>query len=1723
MIANKDIYEIYKNRLLDFSGRNKAICFKMTKNKSLDLFATFGITTEELLEKGEVSVKVDDLIEPYLVEAKEAYEKELVEYKKEQEDYEAAMYAYHRKKVAYENLLAEYEKEYEKYELALNEYSGLLRQYQIDYAHYLEVMEAQFGENKSGRISLLKCPVKPIEPKNYLTRPTFDIPCPEMPEEPTFNTEEAEFKAREEYNEKRKVLDKILTESSNFTKETGSNGLYLTYYFISYGLKGYNTLNMYAPIYLIPITIDIKPRVIVFKCDKEEAVLNRAMLIALFKVMQKTVNFKLFDGDGTTISRESINNFIHNLYELNLDIKEDEGAKRFPSNLHNVNYGEMEIHDHSVITHLPLATSLYDDYDRLNGDTNTSVDNLIQQHKASQAQQIEISNEYKSFNVSQRYIKTITKLDTSQELAVYMAKKSDNLVIYGPPGTGKSETILNIISDSLSQGKRILVVSEKKTAISVLYNRLGLLKKLSLFLHSDALKLKEIKAQMQESLNYQFELDNTTNSNEILNQIEEAYSYFDTIYNTLSKNYRGLSISEWYSEIASLNFEKQSRETLYKILRDPYFSELLKYDYNNFKFHIDVLKDKERLELYKELNLSAKEYEVYNRLLSNSLNIFEILNELYNIKENVDKINKYAKLSKECDSLVIDVNRLDGNIRTKEQDSKYLENLISEAESKKKTLEETKGDFETVLFLVKNINDENFNALSSNEHLVFLGDVWKLKDLIDAFISNYRTLYYYNRKFFLFRRKKIQEALQEELDKSAKSLSDALTGKIKEIEESISEETKKLNPLYDTRNKLSGEISLLNEEKSDKNTELETICTEKDTLKEYVDRLPTDNIKALFGESYSSNKAELASYVTEFINSLNKYDDNRNKYFSFAQYDNSITTWIPKLYSKVSELSKSFNLSFDFTVSIIEACYYTKILEEIEGDNYWTIKKIDSYKDYQEKCINNGKDLLEANCDEIFKNVRGSAYRSIYCDAEIEKLYDKFIKEVGKNSRKIKTKQFMEIFLDLILRLFPVVLATPSAVSRYLPLQKDKFDLVVFDEASQLLIEKAIPSIYRARKVVVVGDDKQLKPSRYFKGSLSLEDEIGMVTDEYEDRSDEEISLFAPDAITEDSLLDTAKTLYSSVSLMYHYRSIFAELIGFSNAAFYNGRLKLAPNVNKDLLGQAITRIKVNGLWENNQNIEEADRVVDLVKELLINRKHGETIGVITFNKKQQDCIQSRLIEETYKDDEFKVLLDKERSRIEDEEDKSLFVKNIENVQGDERDIIIFSVGYARNSRGKLYTNFGPLSGDGGENRLNVAISRAKRHIYLVTSFEPDELVVDNSLNAGPKYFKDYLKYAYYVSQGNQEMVASIIGKYIGDKKTIDEVKFDSPFEEQVYIALKDRGLEVDTQIGCFGFRIDLGIFDKEMHKYILGIECDGATYHSSTSARERDIERQAFLNSCGWNIYRIWSTKWWQDSKSIVDDICRVVDGIRNTYKEKIGATVEETVEETLIFDTPNIVSGHEITEKRIIKELQVTEEINSVEEGQFMEQLPKTIAIIDVETSFSNNLMSVGVVIADKESFEYISGFYGIIVPKEYGMFSDAIYKFRVDKSKFNVKELNRESCLAHVKEVLEENNVEYILGYNSGFDYRCLPELQEYKWIDIAKVAAYKTYNQFIPPQVEASKTGRIKKWSMEVVMQNTNRRSYMELHNAFQDAYDELLLVQAVKQPISLYERVALLKK
>ena len=554
--------------------------------------------------------------------------------------------------------------------------------------------------------------------------------------------------------------------------------------------------------------------------------------------------------------------------------------------------------------------------------------------------------------------------------------------------------------------------------------------------------------------------------------------------------------------------------------------------------------------------------------------------------------------------------------------------------------------------------------------------------------------------------------------------------------------------------------------------------------------------------------------------------------------------------------------------------YCLKWIEESERENRIILSDIQYFEEIKNssfKLIQEKKKLIPKFILEKWNNKIRSNFKYNRRGKEIT--YSEIRNEAIKKRKILSLRNYIAKFkAEGLFDILPCWLLTPETVSDILPLDENIFDIIIFDEASQIFVEKAIPAIYRAKSIVIAGDDKQLQPNSVAKKKLDVFDEI-----EGEEEIEEEFEENDNIALDEVSLLDVAKKMYKGALLSYHYRSNYEELINFSNYAFYKGRLIIAPNrENKEYF--PIERIKVDGIWENRKNLKEAEETYKIVKNFLKERKENESIGIVTFNENQRELIRTFLEDQCEKDSEFSYLYQKEKDRHEENEDKSIFIKNIENVQGDERDIIIFSIGYAKDiETGRVASRFGTLSQAGGENRLNVAISRAKKKIYVITSIEPEELMVETSKNDGPKLFKKYLQYVKAVSEKDEnskiDILKSLFKMY--DIKENKELYFDSDFEKEVYSALKDCNYEVHTQVGVSGYRIDLGIYSRNKSEYILGIECDGATYHSSPSARERDVYRQKFLESRGWTIHRIWSKDWWRSPEKEIKKIRNILEKI--------------------------------------------------------------------------------------------------------------------------------------------------------------------------------------------------------------------------------------------------------
>ncbi|UZN23685.1 DUF4011 domain-containing protein [bacterium 3DAC] len=627
---------------------------------------------------------------------------------------------------------------------------------------------------------------------------------------------------------------------------------------------------------------------------------------------------------------------------------------------------------------------------------------------------------------------------------------------------------------------------------------------------------------------------------------------------------------------------------------------------------------------------------------------------------------------------------------------------------------------------------------------------------------------------------------------------------------------------------------------------------------------PSNEIDDIFRESgeaierYSDKYKEYMGYTSAL-----------GKYFSRIDFSHKEIKDLQELLAhfddlryldiKLSEMSNSDKLLLEYLkryeVGSIWKTYISVHIGRIERSKkkFSYLKKIDEYPALRQKALQ----VLEEKQGMVRQYV-GSRLEMFYVEPKLAKKIDR---EANKKRRKIHLRELMQLYEDNvavsnILETVPIWLMTPESVSSTFSLIKGIFDVVIYDEASQIPIENAIPSLYRASKMVVAGDEKQLPPSSFFKVSVD-DDEDGI-----DEKSDE---------IEVKSLLSLAKMKFSTVLLGFHYRSRYEALIAFSNYAFYDGKIAIVPDYT---LGNPFEYIKVRGVWVNNNNRAEAEKVVEIV-EGIWKTEPTKSIGVITFNKKQADLIYDILESKASRDSYFSGLYEKAQNLVQDGEDMSFFVRNLENVQGDERDIIIFSIGYAPTPDGKMYMRFGPLSQSGGENRLNVAITRAKEKIIVVASIEPEDLRVESVKGRGSKLLKEYLKYVRAYARGNKLEAEEILKGLtsVSEQISVSKVRFDSPFEKEVYDALVKLGYRVDTQVGVSGYRIDLAVKHPTNDYYVVGIECDGELYHSLPSAKERDIFRQRFLETKGWKIIRVWSRHWWRNKEAEISRLKKLVD----------------------------------------------------------------------------------------------------------------------------------------------------------------------------------------------------------------------------------------------------------
>lgn len=457
--------------------------------------------------------------------------------------------------------------------------------------------------------------------------------------------------------------------------------------------------------------------------------------------------------------------------------------------------------------------------------------------------------------------------------------------------------------------------------------------------------------------------------------------------------------------------------------------------------------------------------------------------------------------------------------------------------------------------------------------------------------------------------------------------------------------------------------------------------------------------------------------------------------------------------------------------------------------------------------------------------------------------------EMDKKKRVMPIRKLFKSIPNLLLTLKPCLMMSPLSVAYFLDANAYRFDMVIFDEASQIFPQDAIGAIFRAKQVIIAGDTKQLPPTNFFATSTSNNSE------DYDDEDASEDEIY-------DSILEETATVLPNRTLLWHYRSKHEHLIAFSNQEIYRNNLVTFPSSNESAPDTGVEFVYVeDGYFERggrNCNVLEAHRCVDLVKDH-IERHPERSLGIIAFSEKQQQAIALEIQRFRERNPEYEEFFAEGK-------DDEFFIKNLENVQGDERDTIIFSVGYARTKEQRANNRpmsmlFGPLGKSGGERRLNVAITRAKINIKLISSILPSDIDLSRTESEGVKMLRSYIEFA----MNGEVSLAS----------THKTTKPDD-FANAIAQFISNHGYQVSQHIGCSGYKIDIAIRHPSdtIDQYIAGIECDGLSYASARTARDRDRLRVTVLKSMGWNMYRVWSAEWYKnpeiEGKKLLDFIAQ-------------------------------------------------------------------------------------------------------------------------------------------------------------------------------------------------------------------------------------------------------------
>ena len=796
------------------------------------------------------------------------------------------------------------------------------------------------------------------------------------------------------------------------------------------------------------------------------------------------------------------------------------------------------------------------------------------------------------------------------------------------------------------------------------------------------------------------------------------------------------------------------------------------------------------------------------------------------------------------------------------------------------------------LMWLKQTSEGSFGLNKSTKNLIisieskttFLNDINLITDLIDVVKNHYSNLFdmVLSRYWIKLDLAKILELLHERIEPFNNLRSKFYkTNKPLPKLENIKEDLHLFKSFLQLQNNINEKKQYLKSRYEDFYNDLETDWEGILTSFSWLNKISNSNlglnqsIKELLSDTFKKKEfIDILNKTRSLENEINQLiDENFTNFLALGNWSNlplidlieifreklssfdMIDEWIRLCQIKAKlqeeglpnfiEKIQKIDLETVHLEQLFEKRFYRLYLDEIEKVNpllssFSSVEHARTIKDFQQLDQNQ----FSLNQERVFYKLKSILKQEYASHKNLQGQLKELQVLAGQKRPKRKIRQIVRELRDLILLICPCWMMSPLSVSQFIELTKGEdftlFDTVVFDEASQIFPHDAVCSIFRGKQLIVAGDPKQMPPTNIGLSLASSSDED----------DEEELPEF-------ESILDlVASSLNTNRRLRWHYRSKYEELINPSNSYIYNGDLITFPQPEvPDRRPIEISYVE-NGIFDKKQNQIEANKLIDKLIEVFRDNKSkglNKSLGIITMGRGQQDCICECLQERLRMYPDLVEFLD-------DEKTDGLFIKNLETVQGDERDIIFLSIGYGKNIEGKFFQRFGPINQAVGYRRLNVAFTRAKEKVYIFCSFHFFDLTIKETSSKGIQFLQSYLKYA-----ETGEIDTNIINNY---------EKCESPLEQQIMKALQGLGYDVRSQIGCSSYRIDLGILHPiKKDEFILGVECDGAMYHSAPTARERDRLRQQILENRGWVIHRIWSQDWWRNKNNEIEKVKRLVE----------------------------------------------------------------------------------------------------------------------------------------------------------------------------------------------------------------------------------------------------------